>query len=86
MKESNILADNVAKNFPYRVVLKDIQEHIMNEYYILANNVAKNVLTRDILQNTEEQFMKESNILADNVGKNLPVMHGISFRTQKSSS
>ena len=57
-KESNFLADNVAKNLQIRVIFRDTEEQFMRESNILADNVAKNLLARNILQNTKEQFMK----------------------------
>ena len=46
MKESNILVDNVAKNFLPREMLQDTEEQFMKESNILADNVAKNFLDR----------------------------------------
>ena len=53
-----MLADNVAKNSPVRVILQNTEEQFMKESNILADNVAKNLPARNILQNTKEQFMK----------------------------
>ena len=72
MKESNFLADNVAKNLLIRIILKDTEEQFMKEPNFLVDNVTR-ISLRVIFQSTEEQFMKESNFLADNVEKNLPV-------------
>ena len=58
MKESNILADNVAKNSPVRMLLHNIEDQIMKESDILADNVAKSLPVRVFLQNIEEEFMK----------------------------
>ena len=58
MKESNILADNVEKNSPVRMLLHNIEDHIMKESDILADNVAKSLPVRVFLQNIEEEFMK----------------------------
>ena len=68
MKESNILADNVAKNFLSREISLDTEEKFM-KVYIIADNVAKDFLSREIAMNTKDLFMKESYILADNVAK-----------------
>ena len=58
MKESNFLADNVAKNLPIRRILQDTEDQFTKESNILADNVAKNLPVRVLLQNTEDQFMK----------------------------
>ena len=48
MKELNILADNVARNFSTRDLLQDTEDQFMKESNILADNVAKNFLTREV--------------------------------------
>ena len=40
MKESNILADNVAKNFLNKELSQDTEDRLMRESNILADNVA----------------------------------------------
>ena len=39
MRESNILADNVAKNLPVRVLLQDTEDQFTKESNILVDNV-----------------------------------------------
>ena len=48
MKESHILADNVANIFLIRENSQDTEDQLMRESNILADNVAKNFLSRDI--------------------------------------
>ena len=48
MRESNILANNVAKNFLNRDISQNTEDLFMRESNILADNVAKNFLNRDI--------------------------------------
>ena len=52
MKESNVLADNVAKSLPVRVFLQNTEDQFMKESNILADNVASNSPARIILQDT----------------------------------
>ena len=42
MKESNFLADNVAKNLQVRLILQNTEGQFMKESNFLADNVAKN--------------------------------------------
>ena len=58
MNESNVLADNVARNFPNREILQNTEEQLMKDSNILADNVTNNSFKWEILQNTEEQLMK----------------------------
>ena len=51
MKESHILADNVAKNFLSREISQDTEDQLMRESNILADNVANNLLNRLVLKN-----------------------------------
>ena len=46
MKESNILADNAAKNFLDRIISQDTEDQLMRESNILVDNVADNLLNR----------------------------------------
>ena len=50
MKESNFLADNVAKNTPVRMILQNTEGQFMKASNILADNVVKNTPVRMILQ------------------------------------
>ena len=60
MMESNILADNVVKNFLNRDISLNIENLFTRELNILADNVAENFLHRKISQDTEDLFMNES--------------------------
>ena len=52
MRESNIIADNVEKNFPIREISQNTEDQFMKESNIVAHNVAKNLLNRLVLQDT----------------------------------
>ena len=49
MKESNILADNVAKSLLIRMFLQNTKKPFMKESNVLVNYVAKNLPVRVIL-------------------------------------
>ena len=49
MKESNILADNVAKNFLSKEISLSTEDQFMKESNILVDNVANNLLPKIIL-------------------------------------
>ena len=51
MKESNTLADIVAKNFLTREIVQNTEEQFMKESAILADYVVKNLLNRVISKN-----------------------------------
>ena len=51
MKESHILADNVAENFLHRDISQSTEDQFMRESNILADNVANNLLNRVVLKN-----------------------------------
>ena len=48
MMVSNILAGNVSKNFPIRLILQNTEGQFMKESNFLVNNVAKNLPGRVI--------------------------------------
>ena len=50
MKESNILADNVAKNFLNWEIFQDTEDQLMRVSNILADNAANNLLHRLVLK------------------------------------
>ena len=49
-RESNILADNVAKNFLSRDISQDTEDQFMRESNNLADIVANNLLNRVVLK------------------------------------
>ena len=51
MKELNILADNVAKNFLDRIISQDIEDQLMRKSNMLVDNVANKLLNRVIFKN-----------------------------------
>ena len=62
MKESNILAGNVAKNFPRRDILLNIKGQYTKESNTLVGNVLKNFLQRTVLPDTRELCIKFNEI------------------------
>ena len=51
MRESNILADNAAKNFLIRKISQDTEDQLTKESDILVDNVANSLLNRVVLKN-----------------------------------
>ena len=60
MKESNLLANNVEKNFQLREMLGDTKGQYMRELNTLVDNAAKNFLKAVVLKNTKILYINKN--------------------------